>query len=93
MIEYDRRRTTYRTFRLVRPTRVVRSPQETVAVWRPRMRTYAVAAVGWIAIAAAFARSGDHGAVVDLPVAAAVLCALVAAKAAVLVNRHKDAGG
>ena len=91
MSEPELRRTTYRSFRFVRPTRVVRSPRDTVAVWKPRLRHYSVAAAGWIAIAVAFARSGDGGLVVALPVAAAVLSALVAVKAAILVNRNREA--
>lgn len=91
MAEEYRRRTTYRSFRFVRPTRVVRSPDETVAVWRPRVRQYAVAAAGWLVVAVVFAVTGGGGLVVGMSSAAALLSALVAVKGVVLVSRNRGA--
>jgi hypothetical protein len=93
MPDANRRRTTYRTFRLVRPTRVVRSPEETIAVWRPRLRQYAIAAAGWLVIAIVFAMTGGGALVVGLSLAAAVLSGMVTVKAAVLVRRNGSAIG
>lgn len=89
MTEDNRRRTTRRTVTFVRPTRVVRSPADTVAVWRPRGRRYAVAAAGWLVIAVVFAMTGGGALVVGMSLAAAVLSALVTLKAAVLVSRNR----
>lgn len=91
MPDGNRRRTSYRTFKFVRPTRVVRSPEDTVAVWRPRVRQYAVATAGWLVIAVVFAMAGDGALVVGLSVAAAVLSAAVTVKAALLVRRNRIA--
>lgn len=89
MPDANRRRTTYRTFRFVRPTRVVRSPEDTIAVWRPRLRQYAFATAGWLLIAIVFAMTGGGALVVGLSLAAAVLSAAVTVKAAVLVRRNE----
>jgi hypothetical protein len=85
------RRTTYRTFTFVRPTRVVRSPEDTISVWRPRLRQYSVAAAGWFVMAIVFATTGAGAIVVGLSLAAALLSAMVAVKAAVLVSRNRRA--
>lgn len=88
----DQRRTTYRKVTFVRPHRVVRSPEETVAVWRARGRRFAVMAASWLVIAVLFATGGDGGLAVGLAVAASVLSALVVVKAVVIVARNRDSG-
>lgn len=93
MPEGNRRRATYRTFTFVRPTRIVRSREDTVAVWRPRVRQYAFATAAWLVIAIVFAMTQAGTMVVGLSLAAAVLSAMVTVKAAVLVGRNGNAAG
>ena len=88
----DQRRTTYRRVTFVRPRRVVRSPEDTVAVWRARGRNYAVMAAGWLVITVVFATSGDGALAVGLALAASLLSALVVLKAFVIVARNSDSG-
>jgi hypothetical protein len=90
MAAHDPRRTTYRSITFVRPHRVVRSPEDTVTVWRARGRNNAVMAVTWLVLALVFARTGEGGAPVILALVAAVLFGLVVVKAAILVRRARS---
>jgi hypothetical protein len=59
MTEPGRRRVVYRQFRFVKPHRVHRSPQETVTVWRRRVRSFAFATVAWLVVALSSALANE----------------------------------
>ena len=83
----NRRVRTYRTVRLQRPTRVVRTSEESRRVWSQRRRTFAVGAAGWFVVAALLWRADRGWPAVGLCLAAGVLWSAAAVKALVLARR------
>ncbi len=77
----------YREFRFVRPHRVHRSPEETVAVWRRRTRSFAFATVGWLAVAL-IAELSDEATFSLVSLAAAVASAVAVVKGLILIRRN-----
>ena len=80
------RRTVTRTVTWTRPHRVVRTPTESAAVWRPRRRAYAIGLVSWSLLLLVSAVTGSSVVPLWLLGAAAVLSAAVVVKASVLVR-------
>ena len=84
-------RTVTRTTTWTRPHRVVRTPTESAAVWRPRRRAYAVSTAVWIAMAC-FGFGVSSALLTSLAGAAATLSAAVVVKASILIRSAEAEG-
>ena len=87
MTEPPRRRVVYRQFRFVKPHRLRRAPQDTVTVWRRRVRSFSFATIAWLVVALSSALAHETTlSVVSL--AAGVLSGAAVVKGLVLIRRN-----
>ena len=87
MADPARRPVVYRQFRFVKPHRVHRSPQDTVAVWKRRVRSFSFATVAWLVVALS-AAVADETTLSIVSLAAGILSGAAVVKGLVLIRRN-----